>query len=156
MLSKDISIESVALSGLMLPRDKASFLYVLQLGATLLRVRSMDCEFFSSQGKHAKCKQYVGHSAHVTNVRFSHDDRKLVSVGGADTSVMVWRHNAGSREPVSDETSQSGDPVVTSSGFSSEDSDTDSEEEGTVGTNYVMMMSYIRAENAKGLLLTPN
>ena len=74
----------------------------------------------------------MGHSAHVTNVRFSHDDRKLVSVGGADTSVMIWSHNAGSREPaVSDETSQSGDPVMTSSGFSSEDSDTDSEEEGT-------------------------
>ena len=68
----------------------------------------------------------------MTNVRFSHDDRKLVSVGGADTSVMVWTRNAGSREPVSDETSQSGAPVVTSSGFSSEDSDTDSEEEGTV------------------------
>ena len=68
----------------------------------------------------------------MTNVRFSHDDRKLVSVGGADTSVMVWTHNAGSREPVSDETSQSGAPVVTSAGFSSEDSDTDSEEEGTV------------------------
>ena len=82
------------------------------------------------QGKHAKCKQYVGHSAHVTNVRFSYDDKKLVSVGGADTSVMVWAHNAGSREPASDETSQSGDPMVTSSGFSSEDSDTDSEEEG--------------------------
>ena len=82
-----------------------------------------------SQGKHAKCKQYVGHSAHVTNVRFSHDDRKLVSVGGADTSVMVWAHNAGSREPAS-ETSQSADPMVALSGFSSEDSDTDSEEEG--------------------------
>ena len=87
------------------------------------------CLFFVSQGKHAKCKQYVGHSAHVTNVRFSHDDRKLVSVGGADTSVMVWAHNAGSREPAS-ETSQSADPMVASSGFSSEDSDTDSEEEG--------------------------
>ena len=72
----------------------------------------------------------MGHSAHVTNVRFSHDDRKLVSVGGADTSVMIWAHNAGSREPASDETNQSADPTVTSSAFSSEDSDTDSEEEG--------------------------
>lgn len=78
----------------------------------------------------------------MTNVRFSHNDRKLISVGGADTSVMVWTHNAGSREPVSDETvtSQSGDPVVTSSGFSSEDSDTDSEEEGT---HHVLMFSFI-------------
>lgn len=95
------------------------------------------------QGKHAKCKQYMGHSAHVTNVRFSHDDRKLVSVGGADTSVMIWAHNAGSRElAVSDETSQSGDLVMTSSGFSSEDSDTDSEEEGTAHGALNTIISY--------------
>ena len=79
------------------------------------------------QGKHAKCRQYVGHSAHVTNVRFTHDDRKMVSLGGADMSVMVWAHSAGSREP-SVVTDQS--EVITSSGYLSEDSDTDSEEEG--------------------------
>ena len=81
------------------------------------------------QGKHAKCRQYVGHSAHVTNVRFSHDDRKLVSLGGADTTVMVWsRSGGGSCEPTG-ESDQSAAPV--SSGYISEDSDTDSEEEGT-------------------------
>lgn len=80
------------------------------------------------QGKHAKCKQYVGHSAHVTNVRFSQDDRKLVSLGGGDTSVMVWAHSAGSRDQAA-ETGQSTD-LKPPSGFSSEDSDTDSEEEG--------------------------
>ena len=42
------------------------------------------------QGKNAKCKQYVGHSAHVTNVRFTYDGSKLVSTGGADLSIMVW------------------------------------------------------------------
>ena len=64
----------------------------------------------------------------MTNVRFSHDDKKLVSLGGGDTSVMVWKHSAGSREPAN-ETDQSDDPIIPSS-FSSEDSDTDSEEEG--------------------------
>ncbi|KAK3750709.1 hypothetical protein QZH41_017263, partial [Actinostola sp. cb2023] len=29
-------------------------------------------------------KKYVGHSAHVTNVRFSWDDRYLISAGGDD------------------------------------------------------------------------
>ena len=68
------------------------------------------------QGKHAKFKKYVGHSAHVTNVRWTNDDSRLVSVGGADTSVMVWSH---AREHDQEEV-----------GGDSDDSDTDSEEEG--------------------------
>ena len=64
----------------------------------------------------------------MTNVRFSHDDRKLVSLGGGDTSVMVWTHNVGSRDQAA-ETGQPDDRKAPSS-FSSEESDTDSEEEG--------------------------
>lgn len=52
----------------------------------------------------------------MTNVRWTHDDNRLVSVGGADTSVMVWSH--GRPEERED---AAGD---------SDDSDTDSEEEG--------------------------
>ncbi|XP_017783168.1 PREDICTED: echinoderm microtubule-associated protein-like 2 isoform X2 [Nicrophorus vespilloides] len=33
---------------------------------------------------------YGGHSSHVTNVTFIHDDSRLVSVGGKDTSVLQW------------------------------------------------------------------
>lgn len=68
------------------------------------------------QGKHAKFKKYVGHSAHVTNVRWTSDDNHLISVGGADTSVMVWSH---ARAHGKEDT-----------GGDSDDSDTDSEEEG--------------------------
>ncbi|XP_071055971.1 echinoderm microtubule-associated protein-like 2 isoform X1 [Onthophagus taurus] len=33
---------------------------------------------------------YGGHSSHVTNVAFLHDDTRLISVGGKDTSVLQW------------------------------------------------------------------
>ncbi|XP_013391678.1 echinoderm microtubule-associated protein-like 6 [Lingula anatina] len=68
------------------------------------------------KGKFAKFKKYVGHSAHVTNVRWSAQDKCLVSTGGADTAVMVWAHPA------------AGDRMVTRG--ESDDSDTDSEEDG--------------------------
>lgn len=35
-------------------------------------------------------KQYHGHSAHVTNVRFSRDDKFVFSTGGNDLAVMQW------------------------------------------------------------------
>ena len=37
----------------------------------------------------AKCSKHVGHSAHVTNVKFAHDDSSVISVGGDDTSYVV-------------------------------------------------------------------
>ena len=39
----------------------------------------------------SKFRKYVGHSAHVTNVRFSHDKLRVVSVGGADHAIFQWR-----------------------------------------------------------------
>ena len=39
----------------------------------------------------AKYRKYTGHSAHVTNVRFSGDKRRVISTGGADHGVFQWR-----------------------------------------------------------------
>jgi len=71
------------------------------------------------QGKFAKYKKYVGHSAHVTNCRFTAGDKKLVTTGGADTSVMVWNHVSGT-----------GEKTAAVACGASDESDTDSEEEG--------------------------
>ena len=89
------------------------------------------CYLFN-QGKHAKYRQYVGHSAHVTNVRFSHDDSRLVSAGGADTAIIVWRNHGGATRDTGPDDDQVDSPVggARPSAHVSEDSDTDSEEEG--------------------------
>lgn len=39
----------------------------------------------------AKFKKYIGHSAHVTNVRWSSDLQWVISTGGADHAVFQWR-----------------------------------------------------------------
>ncbi len=41
----------------------------------------------------AKFRKYVGHSAHVTNVRFSHDKTRVISTGGGDHAIFLWRFN---------------------------------------------------------------
>lgn len=70
----------------------------------------------SPQGQFAKFKKYVGHSTNVTNVRWSNDDSMLLSVGGADTALMIW-----TREPPGHKESKAVD---------SEESDDDTEEDG--------------------------
>uniref|UniRef100_A0A3B3BQZ1 EML-like second beta-propeller domain-containing protein n=1 Tax=Oryzias melastigma TaxID=30732 RepID=A0A3B3BQZ1_ORYME len=39
----------------------------------------------------SKFKKYIGHSAHVTNVRWSNDLQWVISTGGADHAVFQWR-----------------------------------------------------------------
>jgi WD40 repeat protein len=39
----------------------------------------------------APCRTYLGHCSHVMNVRFSPDNRWVVSVGGDDRCGMQWR-----------------------------------------------------------------
>ncbi|KAA8578092.1 hypothetical protein FQN60_011516, partial [Etheostoma spectabile] len=46
---------------------------------------------FPCSEKYAKHKRYFGHSAHVTNVRFSWDDKYVISAGGSDCSLFVWK-----------------------------------------------------------------
>ena len=43
----------------------------------------------------AGCAAYGGHSSHVTCVRFSCDDSRVVSTGGADMAVFQWRYRRG-------------------------------------------------------------
>lgn len=68
------------------------------------------------QGQHARFKKYVGHSAQVTNVQWLHNDSVLLTVGGADTALMIW-----TREFLGIQESKLVD---------SEESDTDAEEDG--------------------------
>jgi hypothetical protein len=47
----------------------------------------------------AHFRKYVGHSAHVTNIRFNHDHTKVITTGGADQSIFQWRfHPDGFRD----------------------------------------------------------
>lgn len=34
---------------------------------------------------------YIGHSSHVTNVRFIYNDGRLISTGGKDSSILQWQ-----------------------------------------------------------------
>ena len=63
----------------------------------------------------AKFRKYNGHSAHVTNVRFSIDGMNLISTGGADHSIFQWQViPEGYKEEAEEMTSVVGDAQVES------------------------------------------
>eukprot|EP00003_Mantamonas_plastica_P008476 TRINITY_DN1744_c0_g1_i5.p1 TRINITY_DN1744_c0_g1~~TRINITY_DN1744_c0_g1_i5.p1 ORF type:complete len:533 (+),score=185.96 TRINITY_DN1744_c0_g1_i5:98-1696(+) len=51
------------------------------------RVRMFNYPCFSKQ---SQFKEYLGHSAHVTNVGFNCDDSYVYSIGGGDASLFKW------------------------------------------------------------------
>lgn len=61
------------------PKKKSGCKYQLALTARNLVFSLLF--LFCQQAKH---KRYFGHSAHVTNIRFSHDDKYVISTGGDD------------------------------------------------------------------------
>lgn len=71
---------------------------------------------YPAKGKFGKFKKYVAHSTHVTNVRWTYDDSMLVTLGGADMSLMVWTNEVESHRE--------------KKYCDSEESDIDSEEDG--------------------------
>ena len=42
------------------------------------------------QQKGARSRVYKGHCSHVTNVRWTPDDKTLLSTGGMDATLLVW------------------------------------------------------------------
>uniref|UniRef100_A0A8B9TL69 Echinoderm microtubule-associated protein-like 3 n=1 Tax=Anas platyrhynchos TaxID=8839 RepID=A0A8B9TL69_ANAPL len=57
----------------------------------LVAVADDFCKVHLFQYPCAPSHVYGGHGSHVTNVRFTHDDGHLVSLGGKDTGVFQWR-----------------------------------------------------------------
>jgi len=57
----------------------------------------------------AKAKEYFGHSSHLTEIRFSHKDDYLVTVGGNDKTVILWKTDFGSGAGQSEEEDEESD-----------------------------------------------
>lgn len=71
----------------------------------------------------ASCVELRGHASHVTNVRWSSHDSFLITVGGNDRCVFVWKHEkAAGRKAIEDDPYQND---LSSSQASSPDDDSD-------------------------------
>jgi len=47
---------------------------------------------YPSLQKNACYTKFVGHSAQVTNLRFTHSSSHLISTGGSDKSIFQWAY----------------------------------------------------------------
>lgn len=57
---------------------------------------------------------YRGHASHVTKLRFTHDHRFLISLGGADKCVIQWRHDVEDLDSSSDDEDHLLEPTASS------------------------------------------
>eukprot|EP00276_Gloeochaete_wittrockiana_P019624 CAMPEP_0184336236 /NCGR_PEP_ID=MMETSP1089-20130417/4606_1 /TAXON_ID=38269 ORGANISM="Gloeochaete wittrockiana, Strain SAG46.84" /NCGR_SAMPLE_ID=MMETSP1089 /ASSEMBLY_ACC=CAM_ASM_000445 /LENGTH=666 /DNA_ID=CAMNT_0026661207 /DNA_START=116 /DNA_END=2113 /DNA_ORIENTATION=- len=66
--------------------------HLLASGDDFFRVRlfRFPCISNDEKKKMAPHKSFIGHSSHVTNVRFSYDNKYLISIGGNDCTVLLW------------------------------------------------------------------
>ena len=71
--------------------------------------------------ENAICQSYVGHSGTVTMVRFSSNRRYVISIGGADRTILMWK------QEVEEHDSDGGNDGKASSSSSSSASDGDSD-----------------------------
>ena len=71
-------------------KDDSKSPYLLAAGNDngKLAIYNFPCTLKSSE--FVECR---GHSSHVTNVRWSKDDRHIVTVGGEDQCLMYWKVN---------------------------------------------------------------
>ena len=58
----------------------------------------------------AKFRKYVGHSAHVTNCRFTSDRTRVITTGGGDHAVFQWKYLPEGLAPDDDVPNQHGMP----------------------------------------------
>lgn len=47
----------------------------------------------------ASFKDYNGHSSHICRVRFSANDKYVVSAGGNDKTLMIWETDFALNDP---------------------------------------------------------
>uniref|UniRef100_A0A8C5R3S1 EMAP like 3 n=1 Tax=Leptobrachium leishanense TaxID=445787 RepID=A0A8C5R3S1_9ANUR len=72
-------------------------------GRTLISVADDFCKVhlfrYPCNKPKAPSHVYAGHGSHVTNVRFTHADSHLISLGGKDASIFQWSVVGGSNLP---------------------------------------------------------
>jgi WD40 repeat protein len=60
-------------------------------------------------------QSYSGHSSHVTNLRFNYNQRFLLSCGGRDRTILLWKHEVELAEDSDDNASAASGSTSSSS-----------------------------------------